>query len=99
MRPENKTFYFASGQALRILDNCALWSMDGTFKTVPYIAGAKQLPWTQLLSIHGVVKYDGVIMGSIPLVYMLLIGKSAKVYETAFEGLVEKAPKNDMEST
>ncbi len=63
--------------------------MDGTFKTVPYIAGAKQLPWTQLLSIHGVVKYDGVIMGSIPLVYMLLIGKSAKVYETAFEGLVE----------
>ena len=53
--------------------------MDGTFGTAPHL-------FTQIFTIHAYVNDK-----QLPLAYVLMTGKSALMYETIFQGLMDAA--------
>ncbi len=66
---------FSTSENLRQLCASTLISMDGTFSVVPRLFG-------QLSTIHGF--QDTVLL---PLVYVLMVNKTAGLYATVFQDL------------
>jgi hypothetical protein len=62
---------------LKLLSKSNFWLVDGTFKIVPIL-------FDQLFSIHGNIDES---RQTFPLLYVLLTGKSQKIYDEALKQL------------
>ncbi|CAB4416827.1 unnamed protein product [Rhizophagus irregularis] len=82
---------FTTKANVQHLSQSPFWIMDGTFKTVPRI-------FYQLYTIHGPV---GAEENSriLPLVYVLMSGKSKELYQVLFQNLIEFAEENNISLT
>jgi hypothetical protein len=75
---KNRIIIFATNDNIEFLKSADTWFIDGTFKTCPPL-------FKQLYTVHGNLLGDNLI----PLVYMLLPGKSEEIYRRAFTLLRE----------
>lgn len=84
---DEKMIIFCTTSNLQYLQDAQYWIMDGTFKTVPLL-------FQQMYTIHGPV--GGENGRILPLVYVLMTGKSEECYTYLFQELIELAEANDI---
>ena len=82
-------FLFTTKKNVQHLFQSLFWIMDGTFKTVPTI-------FYQLYSIHAPVGSEN-NSRILPLVYVLMTGKSEELYQLLFQDLIEFAEENNIQ--
>lgn len=78
---KNRYLIFSTARNLEILSDCRRWFTDGTFSSVPII-------FTQLYTIHGL--YKDVVL---PFVYILVSGKSIRIYTAVLNPLKTLEPR------
>ncbi|CAF1501616.1 unnamed protein product [Adineta ricciae] len=78
LHEDDKLIIYTTSSNLSVLKICKHWFADGTFKVCPD-------DFYQLFTLHGLLKSQVV-----PLVYGLLIGKSASDYSQFFKRIMEE---------
>jgi hypothetical protein len=88
---QERILIFTTEDNIKHLSQAIYWIMDGTFKTVPKI-------FYQLYSIHAPVGTEN-NSRILPLVYVLMTGKSEELYQLLFQDLIEFAEENYIQLT
>ncbi|CAB4373540.1 unnamed protein product [Rhizophagus irregularis] len=84
---EEKMMIFCTTSKFQYLQDAEYWLMDGTFKTVPLL-------FQQMYTIHAPVGGENARV--LPLVYVLITGKSKECYTRLFQELISLSEAADV---